>query len=202
MVLASSGLAEWTQNIGLGLEWLFGGDTPEQPLHLHQVAARACTIYFVGLILVRIGKSRMIGRTTALDIILGFILGSILARGITGNASISGTTVAAAVLIASHWFFTSLACRSHRFGNLIKGLDYCPLIINGELQRHTMRRSNLSEHDVMEELRLHGVAKIDEVAAAYKERNGQVSVILRKMMPQIVDVAVHDGVQNVRIELR
>jgi uncharacterized membrane protein YcaP (DUF421 family) len=201
MLLASSGPAEWIQDIGLGLEWLFGGDTPEPPLHLHQVAARAITIYFVGLILVRIGKSRMIGRTTALDIILGFILGSILARGITGNASISGTTTAAAVLIASHWFFTSLACRSHRFGNLIKGQDYRPLIIDGQLQRHNMRHSNLSEHDVMEELRLHGVAKIDEVTAAYKERNGQVSVILRKAMPQIVDVAVHDGVQNVRIEL-
>ncbi len=60
-------------------------------------------MYLAGLVVVRIGKSRLISRTTSLDVILGFILGSLLSRGITGHASISGTIVASAVIVAVHW---------------------------------------------------------------------------------------------------
>src|SRR6266567_4586112 len=105
-MLLASGLAEWTQNIGTVLEQVFGGDTPQPPLHWYQIAARTIVIYFAGLLIVRIGKSRLIARITALDIILGFILGSLLARGITGSASISGTMVASATVVACHWLFT------------------------------------------------------------------------------------------------
>jgi uncharacterized membrane protein YcaP (DUF421 family) len=202
MLLAQMPLADFGQSVGSALEWVFGGDyPPKDGLQVHQVAARAILIYFVGLMIVRIGKSRLIARITSVDIILGFILGSLLARGITGNASISGTTVASAAVVACHWLFTALACRWHAFGTLLKGRYLRPLIIDGKLQFETMRRSHLSEHDVMEELRLNGIEEISEVAHAYTERNGEISVIRRKPKPQVIDVAVRDGVQTIRIEL-
>lgn len=170
---------EWFQRLGEALERIFGGDYPPERLETYQVAARAAVVYLIGLIVVRVGKSRLISRLTALDIILGFILGSLLSRAITGHASISGTAVASAVLVFMHWLFTKLACRWHSFGTLIKG-HVRPLIIDGQLQYDAMRNSNLSEHDVMEELRLHGVDDVHEVARAYKERNGEISVIKRK----------------------
>jgi len=98
------------------LELIFGGDVPQQPLELYQVAARAVLVYLVGLVVVRIGKSRLVGRMTALDVIVGFILGSLLSRGITGQASISATAVASAAVVASHWALTWLTCRSHALG--------------------------------------------------------------------------------------
>jgi uncharacterized membrane protein YcaP (DUF421 family) len=192
----------WTQRIGAALEQVFGGDTPQPPLHWYQVAARAIVVYLAGLIIVRMGKSRLVARMTALDIILGFILGSLLSRGITGSASISGTIVASAALVASHWLFTALACRWHGLGTLLKGRYLRPLIIDGQLQFDNLRRSHLSVHDVMEELRLHGVEDLSEVARAYKERNGEISVIQKKPTPQVVEVAIREGIQTIRIEFR
>ena len=49
---------------------LFGGDAPESPLAWGQIAARCALIYIAGLLLVRLGKSRLLSRTTALDLIL------------------------------------------------------------------------------------------------------------------------------------
>src|SRR5438094_7160067 len=108
-------------HITIGLHDLFGGDYPDDPLKLHQVAVRAIVIYIAGVAIVRIGKSRVISRLTPLDVILGFVLGSLLSRGITGHASLSGTTMASAALVAAHWLLTWLACRWHWFGNLVNG---------------------------------------------------------------------------------
>jgi uncharacterized membrane protein YcaP (DUF421 family) len=155
---------------------VFGGDFPRDPLGLHQVAARAALVYVVGLIIVRAGKSRLISRATSLDIILGFILGSLLSRGITGHASLSGTAMASATLVGVHWSFTAMAFRSHWFGNLIKGHSY-PVVRDGRPCQDNLRRAHISAEDLLEELRLHGVDSLRLVASAYKERNGEVSVI-------------------------
>jgi uncharacterized membrane protein YcaP (DUF421 family) len=179
---------------------IFGSDVPRQPLELHQVAARAALVYIIGLAIVRVGKSRLIGRVTSLDVILGFILGSLLSRGITGSASVSGTTVASAALVATHWVFTFLASRSHAFGTLVKGRAIV-VVKEGELIRENMRRSHISEHDLEEELRLQGIDSLQEVRLAHKERNGEVSFLIRKPEPRIIDVAVSGGVQTVRIQL-
>jgi uncharacterized membrane protein YcaP (DUF421 family) len=160
------------------LQFLFGGDMPQEPLTLLQISCRAIFVYFGGLIIVRIGKSRLVGRLTPLDIILGFILGSLLSRGITGHASISGTMMGSTALIAAHWSCTALAYHSHRFGNLIKGHAYL-VVDRGRMLRENMRHSEISEEDLCEELRLHGVNRLDDVEQAIKERNGQISVICR-----------------------
>ena len=77
------------------LKFLFGGDFPpaDPPQHLavHQAMARGVFIYLVVLAIIRLGKSRSIGRISPLDVLLGFILGSLVSRGITGHASLSGT---------------------------------------------------------------------------------------------------------------
>src|SRR5262245_33446339 len=121
MLLAQAESVTLVQSVGNVLSEVFGGDYPVDPLALHQIAARAAIIYLSGLVIVRIGKSRLISRTTSLDVILGFILGSLLSRGITGHASISGTMLASSVIVAVHWVLTAVACRSHGFGTLFKG---------------------------------------------------------------------------------
>lgn len=158
------------------LELIFGGDVPQQPLELYQVAARAVLVYLVGLVVVRIGKSRLVGRMTALDVIVGFILGSLLSRGITGQASISATAVASAAVVASHWALTWLTCQSHALGVIFKG-DAILLVENGQPLLEALRKTHISENELKEGLRLAGVDDIRQVRQAYRERNGEISVL-------------------------
>ena len=157
--------------------FLFGGNEPRGDLALYQVAARAVFVYLGGIAIVRVGKSRVIGRVTSLDIILGFILGSLLSRGITGHAKITDTLIASAALVTAHWVLTSIACRSHKAGTWMKGRPKL-LIDHGKVMLDTMRNSHISAHDLEEGLRLHGVESASQVKYAYKERNGEISVIL------------------------
>jgi uncharacterized membrane protein YcaP (DUF421 family) len=157
----------------------FGGDVPSQPLELHQVFLRAVVVYVVGLAIVRVGKSRLLARITPLDVLLGFILGSVLGRAITGSASLSGTAAACVALVATHWVLTLLACRWHWFGDLVKGHAHL-IVQDGEPLWNNMRGSHISIHDLDEALRLKGIDDMKQVRLAFKERSGEISVLTRK----------------------
>lgn len=179
--------------IGLGAE----------ELHWGQMALRALVIYVTAILLVRLGQKRFLGRNTAFDVILGIILGSVLSRGITGNAPLVPTIAAGATLVALHWFFSVVSFYWRPFGRIVKGQEKL-LIKDGELQWDNMRRSHVGKHDLEMAIRNSGrAAKFDDVAEAHFERSGNISVIARqgKKELHVIDVAVRDGVQNVRIEL-
>lgn len=179
---------------------VFGGNIPEPPLTMAQIAARATLVYVIGILIVRLGKSRLIARNTPLDVILGFILGSLLSRGITGHASITETLMASLVLVAVHWLITALAVRYHRFGNLFKG-NFKVLVADGQVNERALNSSHISDNDLFESLRQHGYETLSQIDKAYKERSGDISIIPRSTAPRVVEVAVEAGVQTVRIEL-
>ncbi len=184
------------------LATVFGGDLAPHPLSVGQSAARALLIFIAGIVLVRIGKSRLIGSMTPVDVLLAVILGSLLSRGINGSASMSSTIAACAALVAVHWVLTELTVRWHTFGNLVKG--HSRLVVDqGRIDWAALRKSHLSEHDLLEELRLNANEEdLQRIEKAYKERNGRVSGVRRPPEPRVIDVTVEDGVKTVRIEWR
>jgi len=182
------------------LHQIFGGDFPDDPLKVHQAMARAILIYLTVLALIRVGKSRSIGRISPIDVLLGFILGSLASRGITGHASLSGTIASSAALVATHWLLTRIACQSHWIGNLIKGRSHV-VVENGKTIPASMLRHHISIHDLEEAMRIKGYDDLTTVRHAYKERNGEISVLTQKEPPRIIEVAVNAGVQTVRIQL-
>jgi uncharacterized membrane protein YcaP (DUF421 family) len=167
------------ERIGTALHFIFGGDIPDDPLKAHQVMARAVIVYLAGLAIIRIGKSRSIGRITPLDVLLGFVLGSLLSRGITGHASLSGTLASSAALVATHWLLTWVACRSHWFGDLVKGRAHL-VVEDGRPLIASMLKHHISIHDLEEAMRIKDIDDIKHVRQAYKERNGEVSFLTKK----------------------
>jgi uncharacterized membrane protein YcaP (DUF421 family) len=186
--------------LSIGLHFIFGGDYPDDPLKLHQAMARAVVVYLAGLVVIRLGKSRSIGKMTPPDVLLGFVLGSLLGRGITGHASISGTVASSATMVAAHWVLTLLACRSHWFGDLVKGRADV-IVRDGQPIVSNLLHHHISIHDLQEYARSKGLEDLSQVRLAFKERNGEVSVLAKKGQPQVVEVSVEAGVQTVRIEL-
>jgi uncharacterized membrane protein YcaP (DUF421 family) len=165
-------------SLGHALTWLFGGDAPQPPLLIHQVCARGVAVYLGGILIVRFGKSRLIGRATALDVILGFLLGSLLSRGITGSAAISTTLASSAAIVAAHWAVTALTTRHSWLADLFKGHSF-RLVEDGRVDERALRRAHLSRDDLQEGLRVSGVQQLDEVRLAVKERSGEISVVKR-----------------------
>jgi uncharacterized membrane protein YcaP (DUF421 family) len=69
------------------------------------------------------------------------------------------------------------AFKSKRLGHLLKGKEV-QLIDSGKFLWDGLRRTSITEHDVLEGLRSSGgITDIEQVKAAYLERSGKISVI-------------------------
>lgn len=160
--------------------WLFGGDEPPHPLGVGHAFARAIFVYAVGILIVRMGKVRLLGRASVLDILLAFTIGSVLSRAVNGSSSMSAAFVATAAMVIMHRVLTELSLNSHRLGKLIKG-DAIRLVEDGKILEDNMRRANISIHDLVEEIRLNSnLGSAEEVKEAFLERNGEIGVVKRK----------------------
>jgi uncharacterized membrane protein YcaP (DUF421 family) len=160
----------WNEALGAGLE--------AKDLTILQMAARAAVIYLATLAVVRLAKTRFLGRASAFDVVVGIIIGSIASRAITGNAPMAPSMAACLVIVLLHWLLSAAAVRSHRFGELIKGSSKM-LVQDGRVDESAMRSAHMTQRDLEEALRQQGLADHREVAEARLERDGSLSVIKR-----------------------
>ncbi len=184
-----------------GLQWLLGAGQEAKDVNALQVCFRALLIYLFGWAILRIGDNRFLGRETAFDVVLGFVLGSVLSRAINGSSTVLMTAAASIVLVATHQLLAWVTFRNRRLGKLFKGSSHL-LIQDGRVLEEGVRKFRLSPGDLEEALRL--VAHVTDpgrVQEARFERNGDISVITRKEGPRVVEVRVEPGVQTVRIEI-
>jgi uncharacterized membrane protein YcaP (DUF421 family) len=162
---------------------LNGQTEPGQSIGLIEMCLRAALVYGAVLVMVRLGHKRFLGRSTAFDIVLGIILGSVVSRAITGNAPFLPALAAGLSLILLHSAFSALAIRSAIFARLITGRARV-LIRAGELDADQLRRARISEEDLREALRLSaGIEELEKVQSARLERNGEISVVKKEPGP-------------------
>ena len=160
------------QALGLSLEGKY--------LTVTHMALRAVAVFVLSILILKVGNQRFLGKNTTLDVFLGIVFGSTVSRAITGNAPFFPTLVAGLVLVLLHWVFAAIAFRSEGFGKLVKGHSRL-LVSDGEIRWDAMRKSHVTTHDLEEALRREGEEPdVKRVKAAHLERNGDISVIMRK----------------------
>lgn len=160
------------------IDRIFGLDADE--LTIWHVLIRCLFIYIIGIILVRLGNKRFVGKMSAFDIMLAIIIGSMLSRAITSDRQFFSIIAACLLLILLHRSFSKIAAYSDGFGSWIKGSERL-IVKDGEILWEEMHKSNLSEKDLMQNLRLNGnVSDVKNVKEARLERNGDISVIKKE----------------------
>ena len=143
-----------------------------------QMTARAALIFLYGIVLVRFAGKRVFGKWGAIDIVLSVIIGSNLSRALTGNAPFAETLVATTALVGLHAALTAAAVRAPALGPLIKGKPAC-LASDGRIDDSALARHGVGRHDFDEAVRAAGLSRADDVAEAWIERNGDISIIRR-----------------------
>lgn len=149
-------------------------------LDFSQMAARAFVVFCAAIVLARIADRRFMGRSACFDFMLGVILGSVLSRGINGQASFLPTLGASALLVIFHRIVGTIAFHSHHFSRWVKGTERV-LVRQGQVDPNEMRRNRITFDDLCENLRLNAnTEKVEEVAEARLERSGTISVVKMK----------------------
>jgi len=144
-----------------------------------QEGARAILIFAYGLLLLRLSGPRLFGHWSALDIVISIMVGSALARAMTGSAPLVGTMVAAAIMALLHVTLAHCVARDTRLAHVLEGKSVI-LIDHGRIDHRARKRSKISEADLREALREHGIdgqEKADNVKVMALEPSGKLSVV-------------------------
>jgi len=141
---------------------------------------RAVVVYIVLLAMIRMSGKRSMGQFTAFDVLLIVLLGNAVQNSLLGeDHSLLGGLLLAAVLIVLNWIVGWLSARSRRAERVIEG-EPVVLARDGRLFDNVLRRELVSRNDFDEALRQHGEVRLDDVALALLETDGQISVVPKK----------------------
>lgn len=158
------------------LHQIFGGD---DHLTFAQECARALLIFFYGLALLRLSGRRTFVHWSALDLVISIIVGSALARTMTGSAPLLGTMAAAAILAALHVIVGHATARSPFLARIVEG-QAVKLAEDGRINQALCRRHMISQSELDGALRQQGVdgdAALQNVKLIMLETSGKISVV-------------------------
>jgi uncharacterized membrane protein YcaP (DUF421 family) len=147
-----------------------------EPRELLMTAARAAAVYVLMLTVIRLSGKRAVGNFSAFDLLVALMLGEVVDEIIYGDVTFAQGAIAILTVTALQYANSWMSYWNHGLDKVLEG---SPSIVvrNGRLEREGMRKERMNEKDVMAELRLQGVAELDEVRLAAVENDGQLSVI-------------------------
>ena len=141
---------------------------------------RACAIYVLVMVLIRVSGKRAVGQFTPFDLVLLILIGNAVQNGINGgDDSLTGAAIMATTLIALNYGIAFVTSRNRKVEKFVEGV---PVVLarNGKLFDHVLRRELVSREDFREALRMNGVDDVSEVELALLETNGSISVVKKR----------------------
>jgi len=145
-----------------------------------EIAARSAVMFLIALVMIRMSGMRPFGKGNGVDTIIILLIGAILSRGIVGATPFFSTVVSAIVILFIHNLMTRLSLYNAWVQRCIDGRSYL-LYKNGSFIRENMKKANVSEKDVYEELHLQcQLGALDEIKEVYLERTGEISFVKKE----------------------
>lgn len=141
------------------------------------IALSAAAVYLFIVIAIRLVGKTEIAQLNVADLVFIMLLSNAVQNAMVGpDTSLAGGLVAAAALFAVNTAFKEGMYRIPWFGKVMQG-DSLMLVYQGSVRDANMRRARLTTDELMEAIREHGVARIEDVNLAVLEADGNISVL-------------------------
>lgn len=145
--------------------------------HLLYIVGRSAAVYIFILLAIRIAGKKELSQLTTSDIVLILLISNAVQNAMVGpDTSLLGGLCAAAVLFLMNQVFKTLVYRSEKVRAF---MDLKPqvLIHHGKLDFATLAKLQITNDELEEAIREHGIEHFSEVKWAILEMDGNISVI-------------------------
>lgn len=152
-------------------------------LPVWELMLRAVAVYVALLVMVRVTGKRSVGQFTPFDMITLILLGTAVQNSLVGDdLSLGGGLVLAATLIALNWAVGWSTARSPRLHAWVEGVPVL-LAREGTVFADRLRRECVSRADFDEAMRRGGLERDEQIARAWLETDGSITLIPRSTEP-------------------
>jgi uncharacterized membrane protein YcaP (DUF421 family) len=143
-------------------------------------------IYFFIIIAFRVLGKKELSQLSVVDLVFILLISNAVQNAMVGsNTTLAGGLVAAAALFITNFLFKQLLYRFPRLDNLIEG-EALMLIYDGKLIKKNTAKAKITNEEIMEILREHGISAIGDVDLAVLEVDGNISVLSEKFKRKTV----------------
>jgi uncharacterized membrane protein YcaP (DUF421 family) len=143
------------------------------------IVIRATIIFLALYALVRLMGKRELGQMTPFELIVLVVIGDLIQQGVTQNDfSMTGAIIAISTIAFLALGMSWLSYLSPRAERLLEG-EPRVIVRDGEVLTANLKRNRLTQAEIESEMRLAGIAHLDDVAWAILEPRGKISFIQR-----------------------
>lgn len=143
------------------------------------IVLRASVMFAVIYLLVRLMGKRQLGQMTPFELIALVVIGDLIQQGVTHtDTSLVGALLAIGTFMFWALVMNWLSYLSPRVERLLEG-EPRVIVRDGKLLRDNLRRDRMTAAEIESEMRLAGIARLQDVAWAMLEPGGKISFIRR-----------------------
>lgn len=145
-----------------------------------EIVVRASVMFLAMYLLIRLLGKRELGQMTPFEFVVLVVMGDLVQQGVT-QTDFSVTAAILAISTFALWGLL-LSWLSYMFPRLEPILEGHPrlLVHDGQLLPDSLHRDRMTRSELESEMRLAGIARLDDVAWACLEPNGKISFVQKK----------------------
>ena len=141
------------------------------------IIIRSVSVYFFMIIALRIFGKKQLSQLNTADVILILLISNSVQNAMVGNnTSLYGGIVAALALFVINFAFKKIMSKSDFIKNLVQDKPEI-LIHNGRIEFETIAKLGITNDELQEAMREHGVEKYKDVKLSMFEIDGSISII-------------------------
>ncbi len=141
------------------------------------IILRSTAVYFFMIIALRFFGKKELSQLNTADVILILLISNSVQNAMVGsNTSLYGGIAAATVLFTINFILKKLMFKYKKFGNFMQEKPEI-LIHNGNLDFKALSKLNISNDELKEAMREHGIEFFKDVKLAMLEIDGNISII-------------------------
>lgn len=141
------------------------------------IIVRSLAVYVFMLVAIRLTGKKELSQLNTTDVVLILLISNAVQNAMVGNnTSLAGGLVAAAVLFTLNFILKKVMFKSSWFRNLLTEKPEI-LIHNGNLDFAMLSKLGITNEELREAIREHGVEKYKDVKLAIMEADGNISII-------------------------
>jgi len=150
------------------------------PATLLEIAGRVALIYIALLAMLRVTGRRELAELSPIELLTMLLLSETVSPALTGgDDTVVGALVAAGTLMLLTVASSALVFRSKVARRVIEGTPVV-LISHGRVHEDVLRAERLTDQELREKLHQNGVLTVKDVAYAFIEADGDITIIKKR----------------------
>jgi uncharacterized membrane protein YcaP (DUF421 family) len=134
-------------------------------------------IYIFIVIAIRLFGKKELSQLSVIDLVFILVISNSVQNALVcSNSTLMGGLISAGSLFIINYVFKMVIFYFPWFGRMVQG-EAILLIYQGSINHKNMDKAKLTKNELMEAIREHGVASVDEVNLAILEIDGSISIL-------------------------